>query len=1111
MKKFCNRIVLLLFNTNNKTLIIMKFAILLTLFCTLPVSASLYSQDTKLNLSAKDKTLREVIKMIENHSDFRFFFSDDYVDLNKKIDLTVKNKNIKDVLTDLLVDGTVTYKVLDNNVIVITPNAKKQTNEISGTITDAQSGDPLPSVNILIKGTTKGTVSDLKGNYTIAANPGETLVFSYIGYLSEEVVVSSQTEVNIKLAPDLQQLDEIVVVGYGAVKKRDLTGSVSSMNNEMVTSKGTASPMSAVQGQAAGVDISASTGRAGENYKIQIRGVNTLSTGTARDPLYVVDGIFTDNINFLNPQEIERIDILKDASSTAIYGSRGSNGVVIVTTRRGSDIKSKAEISYDGYYGVRQVARMPDFMSGDRWWEYRQDAYVTGYELSGATNYRDDVLSTTQYSTSSVLRDRIDNKDYTDWPSLFQRTGNQQNHFLTISGQRNDVSYIIGIGYQDEKGNITREWNKKYNLKASIVNKISDKWNSGININLSYGELEMGNPTAIQTAYRMAPLLAPYDSTGALVFQPGKYAGISFTSSVNPLWNQNDAYDNTNTFQGLSNIYLEFKPVQWISLKSTLSTGIKNIRNGQYFGSHTSQRTLKDPSASLNKSTYFDYTWDNQLNVTKEFNGHSFNFMGMQSVYYTRYENSFINVQNLPYDSKFDNLGSATTIDGVGSLYQKTTLVSLITRLNYAYKDKYLVTISDRWDGSSKLAAGHQWTSFPSFALAWRVSAEDFMQSLDFLSSLKARVSYGFVGNDNIPPYLTQSNAGLVRKYDFLGVYSPGNESTGLANKVLTWERSHELDAGLDFGFIQGRIYGTVDFYNKLSEKLLMQRKLPFESGWNLIWDNVGSVRNKGVELSLTTVNIDSKNFNWTTSFNFSKNKNEIVELYGEKVDDIGNNWFIGNPVNVIYNYNMIGIWQESERAQALTYGQLPGQAKVLDADNSGAIEAGKDKMILGSPDPDWIGGFSTTVQFKNFDLSGSLYTKQGVFLLSYFHQNFANVDDRGRQKLDINFYMPANEMTPAHASNEYPQPKNVGPYYQDVGYYRDASFVKVKNISLGYTFDNTLVKKMSLNSLRLYVNVLNPFVFTKYDGFDPEWADATYANGGVSSVTYQFGVNVKF
>ncbi|HYX06717.1 MAG TPA: SusC/RagA family TonB-linked outer membrane protein, partial [Bacteroidales bacterium] len=487
------------------------------------------------------------------------------------------------------------------------------------------------------------------------------------------------------------------------------------------------------------------------------------------------------------------------------------------------------------------------------------------------------------------------------------------------------------------------------------------------------------------------------------------------------------------------------------------------------------------------------------------------NFLGMQSIYYTRFESSFINVQNLPYNSRFDNLGSATTIDGVGSEYQKTTLVSFITRINYAYQDKYLVTLSDRWDGSSKLGKDNKWTSFPSVALAWRISAENFMQSQPVFSSLKLRLSYGFVGNDNISPYLTQSNAGLLRKYDFGGTYSPGNEPTGLANKKLTWERSHELDAGLDFGLIKGRIYGTVDIYNKLSEKLLMMRKLPTESGWGVIWDNVGSVRNKGVELTFTSVNVDGKNFYWTTSFNFTKNSNEIVELYGEKVDDIGNNWFIGEPVNVIYDYNMTGIWQESERNQALTYGQLPGQARVQDVDNNKIIEARKDKLILGSPDPDWIGGFTTTFRYKNFDLSGSLYTKQGMFVLSGFHQNFANVDDRGRQKLDINFYMPPNEMTPTHISNEYPQPKNVGPYYQNVGYYRDASFIKVKNITLGYTFSNSVTNKLLLNNLRLYVNVLNPFVFTKYDGFDPEWADATYANGGTSSVTYQFGINVKF
>ena len=991
--------------------------------------------------------------------------------------------------------------------LLITSNLYAQ-ELIKGTVSSSEGEELLPGVSVLVKGTTVGSVTDLNGNFSLRANQGDVLQFSYIGFETQEIEVGSATTLNVKLVPDLEELEEVIVVGYGTVKKTDLTGSVSSIESKDITKIGSTSAVQAVQGKLAGVNISQSSGRAGAGFNIQIRGQNSLSD---KAPLYVVDGVVTDGIDFLNPQDIERIDVLKDASSTAIYGSRGTNGVVIVTTKGGTGVKEgKATISYDGYYGVRQIARMPDFMNGDEWWEFRQNAYITGELQNGNTDYDETIGG---ISNSPLLAQRVNNRDYTDWVDLVTRTGTQQNHFLSVSGNNGRMSYVIGAGYQEEKGNLVKEEYKRYNFKGNVNHKISEKWTAGMNINLSLSERELGSNTAITNAFRMSPLVNPYDSTGALLIQPAKYAGISFTSSVNPLVDIEDGQDNSRNLYGVGNLYLQFSPIKGIDIKSTFSPNFKSNRRGRYWGSMTDRRKFQDPAANLDNNLDFQYTWDNQITASKNFNGHNITAMGVQSFFYTQHEGNTIDVTDLPFNSSFYNLGTAANIQTVGSEYSKTTLMSYAFRVNYSWNDKYLVTLSNRWDGSSVLSEGYKWASFPSAALAWRLSEEAFLAGSDVISELKLRLSYGFTGNNNVSAYSTQALASGTSFYDFDGVLAKGASLSGIANRSLSWERTSELNIGFDYDLLVGRIMGSVDIYNRLSKDLLIGRDLPIETGWGSVTDNVGSVRNKGVELMLRTINVATNDFSWETSFNFTKNTNEIVELFDKKEDLVGNKWFIGEPVNVNYTYVFDGIWQENEQDEAEQYGQSPGQAKVKDIDNNGKID-GDDRQIIGTPDPSWMGGISTTITYKNFDLSASLFTKQNVQVYSGFHDNFTNMDDRGRAKLNVNYYMPENLVTPTRVSNEYPQPKNQGPYWRGsggVGFYKDASFTKIQNIVFGYTLPPAALDKLSLKSMRVYMNVLNPFVFTDYDGFDPEYAGASYGSGGNSSVVYQFGLNLKF
>lgn len=1009
-----------------------------------------------------------------------------------------------------------------------TVSAMAQSTTVTGQVTDGDTKEALPGVVVLVQGTTNGASTDMEGKFSLNVASPETanLVVSYVGYQTQTIKIGNQTQLNISLKADTKALEEVVVVGYGTQKKGDVTVAVASVEGEAIAERGTVNPLQAVQGQVAGVDISAGTGRAGSSYNIQIRGQNSLAGGS---PLYVVDGVIVSDINFLNPQDIAKMDILKDAASTAIYGSRGSNGVVIVTTKQGSTVKGEATISYDGYTGIRQNARMPDFMTGDEVWEYRQNSYIVPELIAG----NNPTTIGSAGADNPTIADRVANKQYTNWRDLVLRTGTQNNHWLTISGtSSNNIQYIIGAGYQNEKGNLINEEFDRYNFKASADHKLNDRWAAGASFNFSLAEIERGSDLAVTNAFRMSPIFSPYDAEGNLVFRPGQIPipgttnVTSITSSVNPLLDNANSENNTRRSFGVGNIYLQYSPVKWIDIRSTFSPRITFDRTGRYWGSQTENRGGLQPAAEMQNQEVFSYILDNLITARKTIGDHNFTFTGLHSMQQDRLESSFIRATNLPFNSSFYNLGTAAIRERVESGFSKSTLISYMARVNYSFKDKYLVTLATRWDGSSKLAPGQKWSSFPSASLAWRLSEENFIKDIPLIYDLKARFSAGIAGNNNnINAYGTQMNLSNPVFYDYGGTLGLGYTSNRLPNQELTWERTREYDLGLDYALLDGRISGSIDVYDKLSKGVIMDRDIAIENGWVSIKDNVGSVSNKGIELSLKTINVSTDNLSWSTTFNFARNKNAIVELLDKKIDLPGNAWFIGQPINVNYNFVFDGVWQESERDEALKYKQLPGQAKVKDLDNNGVLN-NADRAIIGQRDPKWSGGFSTQLNYKAFDLSASLFARQGHQVYSPFHAQFVNFGDRGGTKLDVNYYMPENNITPTRISDEYPMPGRPGDYWPLVGYYKDVSFVKVQNISLGYNLPTDLLKRIRLKTLRVYANVLNPFVFTDFDGFDPESASGidpsagtqitnsttgSLNNTGVSTITYQLGVNLKF
>jgi len=1006
------------------------------------------------------------------------------------------------------------------------PLSAQENFTVSGQIMDSEEAFGLAGVNVVEKGTSNGTAADYEGNYTInVSSPNATLIYSYTGYNTVEIKVANQTTIDVELTPSAEALDEVVVVGYKTIKKSDLTGAVASLESEDITARSLNNPLEAVQGNIAGVQISSATGRLGDGFDIVIRGNNSLNDDS--NPLFVVDGVPTDNIDFLNPQDIQRIDVLKDASSTAIYGSRGSNGVVIVTTKNGASAKPGINVSLDTYYGTKKVARLPEMMGGEKWWYYHRSAYLATTNLEDPLSITpEELMNSYAGSSNDLLVERANNNETFDWYDLVLQDGYQHNTYLNFSGTAgNGLGYNVGLGVQNETGNIENEAFDKYTFKAGINHRINDKFTYGLNTTVALTEEQLGSELAMREAFRLNPFLSPYGLDGELFPQPGKLVDengdflINKTSTYNPLLEIANTKDEIRRWTGIGNVFVQYSPLNWLSFKSTFSTGFTNWRQGRSWGAMTNRGVSNNnlPSAELENSLNFNYTWDNQVDVDYAINeDHRITFLGLQSIYSDRTEGSFLSARNLPFETDFYNIGSGTqNTYNVGSSFIKQTLSSFALRFNYSFQEKYLLTLSNRWDGSSLLSEDNRWDNFPSAAVAWNISKEPFLNSVRSISYLKLRASYGFTGNNIVAPYSTLNGLDLQTYYDFYGTTSNGWLPSSLANTQLGWEKTREANFGLDFGLVDERIIGSIDVYDRLSDDLLLEQRLPIESGYEFISSNVGSVSNKGVEVSLTTRNIRKTNVSWSTTFTFTRNQNEIVSIYGQdEVDDVGNGWFIGESIDAQYNYQFDGIWQADEREEAAQYGQLEGQAKVVDVNNDGVIDPEDDRVILGSADPDWTGALFSTLRVGNFDLTMSVITSQGMFVYSPFHENFTNTRDRGRQKLDIDWYIPENGAgLPAQFSNEYPQPRNMGTFWRNdgVGYYRDASFVKVKNIALGYTLGDAASETIGLGSMRIYANVINPFVFSEYDGYDPEWAAANFGIGRVGSITYQVGLNVKF
>ncbi len=1020
----------------------------------------------------------------------------------------------------ILLPGSLAAENVDLSVSFMqTPAADGIT--VNGKVTDAESKDGLPGVGIQVEGTTRGTVTDTDGNYSITVPTNGTLVFSYIGYTSQKVAVNGRTSMNVDMVQDVAALQEVVIVGYGETKRRDLTGSVVTMDAEAIQQTNKVNAYQAIQGQVPGVNIQAADNKPGGGFNIRIRGSNTINSNqtveqggftAGQNPLFVVDGIFVNDISFLNPTDIERMDVLKDASATAIYGSRGSNGVIIIQTKRGS--KGPMTVQYDNYVGVRQAYNLPRIFNGPEFVNFMTDAVVGMNYASGNLAFtRNDVV------LNDFLRpneeENVANNRYTDWVDLIVKKGFQTNHTVGVSGGSDNTTYGFGIGYTKDEGTFEGEDYERINLRGDINGKLSSLVSVGFSNYASFSTRNEGSREGLRSAYRLRPTGSAYDENGEPLFFP--LQGETFIT--NPLFEPANAILETKTLNYLSNLSLVITPADNLKFTSTFSPNIEFSRFGEYRGqfSKATSGNIGNTRAEVFNRNRMSYTWDNIANYNLDINEDNvLNATLVYSRFLDRYESYDMQRRNFSTDAfSFYNIDAGSVIQSVGGSLTKQTLESFTGRVNYNFKQKYLFTFTGRYDGSSILSAQNKWAFFPSAAFAWRIKDESFLANSNLFHDLKARFSYGQTGNNGggggLVPLGSQSLIGS-------GFTNLGDQVvqtafiTNLANQNLTWEKTKELNFGLDFGFLQNRVYGSLDIYNRKNTGIIFYRPVPTVTGYNGVFENVGEAVNNGVEFGLTSVNVAKPNFTWKTSLNFAANRNKVTKLYGD-LDEIQFGAMdapyvhrIGEPVGSGFSWVYDGIWQLDEIEQARAYGQQPGQVKVKDINRDGVIDA-NDRTVLGANMPKWTGGITNTLNYKNIDFSFFVHTAQGATSFSYFHRSHAWDGHNAPARFNG---LKTNYWTPENPSNEWYQPGNAGPWTESL-LFKDVSYVKVGYITLGYSLPESATSFMNMKRLRVYATAQNPFVFTDYEGWDPENAARNSWGAGFMSRVLMAGLNVSF
>lgn len=947
---------------------------------------------------------------------------------------------------------------------------------------------PLVNVSVLAKQTRVGTITNGSGSFELHVNSSDSLIFSLVGHKTQTLAVDGQSSFRVVLLIDeTQALNDVIVVGYGTQKKSDVTGSIASVPQSRLSQLPVTNIMQSVEGAVAGVTVTNTSSVPGSSPAVLVRGQNSISASTG--PYIIVDGlplIYTQGnpLNDINPNDIASIQILKDASATAIYGTHGSNGVILITTKRGAT--GKPVIRYNGYAGIEDLEHILQPRNGPE--------YIQKYA---------DYMSETGQTQTSPVPNATELPNYQagktiDWVKAVTQTGVMQDHNLSISGGTADVKYYIGGEYMHQKGVILGYQYRRINVRSNLDVNVTKFLTVGMSSLFTSNNYDGGRANLL-LATAMSPYGNEYDADGSYTIYP-MYPEELYT---NPLLGLTTSQLNRNVNIN-ANGYAEIKfPGVLKGLRYRLNAGYIYYpeRSASYTG-----RADNDllGTASITNAHTNNYTIENLLYYDRDFGKHHIDFTGLYSAQQRSYITTTAGAKGFVNDIiGYNNLGAGATQTS-SSYSDRYALNSQMARVNYNYANKYLLTLTARRDGSSVFGANtSKYGLFPSVAVGWNLSKEDFMQNLSFINDLKLRASYGKTGNEAISVYQTITTDNTIQQ-PFNGVTTVGVVAGNLGNKDLHWESTKTLNLGLDFSLIGNRISGTVDMYKNNTYDILLKRNLPIITGYSSVIDNLGKTANKGIELTLNTRNIDGKDFKWESTVVFSANRNKLVQLYGDGKDDIGNRWFLGHPIGVIYDYKMEGVWQEGEDPSKQDPTAKAGDLKFADVNGDGQITA-DDKVILGQTAPKWTGGLTNTFHYKNFSLNIFIQTVQGM-MKNNPDLNYADETGRRNTPVEIGYWTEENKSNtrPSLAYN------NTRGY----GYPVNASYTRIKDITLSYAFSSAALNHLGLSSLTVYASGKNLHTFTSWIGWDPEDNYSTRGSGDWTNnypMTQSFvlGVNI--
>jgi len=1122
-----------------KWLRIMKLTVLIVFVSLMSLSASVYSQQTKLNVSLKNASVRDVLELVENRTDFFFLYTNEDIDVNRKVNINVKEKPVDYVLNNLFQGTDVTYRISDRQIVLSNDgqfnkfrSQQRQVVSVTGKVTDSY-GEPLPGATVVIKGTKTGTVTDFDGKYSLTDIPeNATLIFSFVGMKSQELIVAGKSQINVTMQENAIGIDEVVAIGYGSVKKQDLTGSVSGIKSDGLEERGVSTLGETFAGQIAGVRARETSGEPGKELSITIRGVNTINASNA--PLYVVDGVPVNNIQDFNPTDIASIEVLKDASSAAIYGARGANGVVLISTKKGTS--QKPVFDFNASYGLQKVDGTYDMMNRDEFLAYNIWAKNMAYLRAGGS--MNDAMSA-RPAAMQIPDSWMNNPESLpdiDWQDELYRIAPMQNYNLRVSGGGDIGTFLISGSYMKQDGIVVETGYERANLRLNTTLNLANNIKIGMNIAPSFSKKNSADGTGSIHRSCVFPSIVPLDgNTEETGYTEGVFA------YVNPIEDLKQTHREGRDNKVLSTLWGKWDIIKTLSFKTQFGYNYSESQNSFFKPENVNNGNSSYGYSSVNHT--YNYSLQNTFNYKPNIGSDiDIDVLLGQSIEGNKYDYIYAKATGYPNDKVY-TLNVASTITNASTTESENFISSFFGRLNLSLKDKYLLTASMRRDGSSKFGDDTKWGLFPSASVGWKIDREEFMKDVEWINLLKLRVMAGKAGNNSIGNYEHIASLGIAN-YNLNGTIVNGLAPSSFGNPDLGWETKVSKGIGIDLSAFNNRIQSTFDYYIDNTKDMLLDSNISYLTGQSSMRSNMGEVQNRGWEFEITSYNI-KKRFGWTTSLNLSRNKNEVKKL---GIDDspiyvkpYGKNAFIttvGEPIGSFYMYKTDGLLHSDDfntngdAIVPIMSGQEIGNPKIVDVNKDGVIDP-DDITIVGNSQPDLIFGLNNRFTFKNFDLNILL---QGQIGSEIWHLAYRYVDGGQYQGMNsLSHWTRCYKCESPNGEDAYPQ----NPYFSKVDLSFDgksrgrfglspsfsdwelynASFLRIKNITFGYNLPKNLSQRIGFDKVRLYIMSDNFYTWDNYIGPSPE--SSNYGNdttsGGVDNASYglsrrySFGINLTF